>query len=90
MHKYLIENNIVHESWSPLGEGMKDLFNDPTLLSLAEKYNKTVPQIALHMKDNLDIFDFEFTAEEMEILRGLDQKRGIGGWPTSMDQELDY
>lgn len=21
MHKYLIENNIVHESWSPLGEG---------------------------------------------------------------------
>ena len=23
MHKYLIENNIVHESWSPLGEGMK-------------------------------------------------------------------
>ena len=108
MHKYLIENNIVHESWSPLGEGMKALFNDPTLLSLAEKYNKTVPQIALHllvqenimtipgstnplhMKDNLDIFDFEFTAEEMETLRGLDQKRGIGGWPASMDQELDY
>ena len=26
---------------------MKALFNDPTLLSLAEKYNKTVPQIAL-------------------------------------------
>lgn len=76
---------------------MKALFNDPTLLSLAEKYNKTVPQIALHcstnplhMKDNLDIFDFEFTAEEMETLRGLDQKRGIGGWPASMDQELDY
>ena len=21
MHKYLFENNIVHESWSPLGEG---------------------------------------------------------------------
>ena len=87
---------------------MKALFNDPALLSLAEKYNKTVPQIALHflvqenimtipgstnslhMKDNLDIFDFEFTAEEMETLRGLDQKRGIGGWPASMDQELDY
>ena len=87
---------------------MKALFNDPTLLSLAEKYNKTVPQIALnflvqenimtisgstnplHMKDNLDIFDFEFTAEEMETLRGLDQERGIGGWPASMDQELDY
>lgn len=43
MHKYLIENSIVHESWSPLGEGMKALFNDPTLLSLSEKYNKTVP-----------------------------------------------
>ena len=87
---------------------MKALFNDPTLLSLAEKYNKTVPQIALHFLvqenimtipkanstkhqlSNLDIFDFEFTAEEMETLRGLDQKRGIGGWPASMDQELDY
>lgn len=42
------------------------------------------------MKDNLDIFDFEFTAEEMETLRDLDQKRGIGGRPASMDQELDY
>ena len=75
---------------------------------MAEKYNKTVPQIALHflvqenimtipgstnplhMKDNLDILILNLLLKRWRHCVALDQKRGIGGWPASMDQELDY
>ena len=42
---YCKDKGIVLEAWSPLGRG--ELFSHPTLLALAEKYGKTVAQIAL-------------------------------------------
>ncbi|MGT2950383.1 2,5-diketo-D-gluconic acid reductase [Streptococcus cuniculi] len=42
---YCREKNIVIEAWSPLGRG--ELFTHPTMLALAEKYGKTVAQVAL-------------------------------------------
>lgn len=42
---YCREKGIVLEAWSPLGRG--ELFSHPTMLALAEKYGKSVAQIAL-------------------------------------------
>lgn len=42
---YCKEKGIILEAWSPLGRG--ELFEHPTMLALAEKYGKTVAQIAL-------------------------------------------
>ncbi|MER0123986.1 aldo/keto reductase [Streptococcus sp. ZJ93] len=42
---YCREKQIVIEAWSPLGRG--ELFTHPIMLSLAEKYGKTVAQVAL-------------------------------------------
>ncbi|MGT2800230.1 aldo/keto reductase [Streptococcus marmotae] len=42
---YCREKKIVIEAWSPLGRG--ELFTHPTMLALAEKYGKTVAQVAL-------------------------------------------
>ena len=42
---YCKDKGIVLEAWSPLGRG--ELFSHPTMLDLAEKYGKTVAQIAL-------------------------------------------
>lgn len=42
---YCRDKGIVLEAWSPLGRG--ELFSHPTMLALAEKYGKTVAQIAL-------------------------------------------
>lgn len=42
---YCKENGIALEAWSPLGRG--NIFTEPTLLTLAEKYNKTVAQICI-------------------------------------------
>lgn len=42
---YCREKNIILQAWSPLGRG--ELFSHPTMLALAEKYGKSVAQIAL-------------------------------------------
>lgn len=39
------ENDIVTQAWSPLGQG--NLWNDPSLLAIAQKHNKTVAQVIL-------------------------------------------
>lgn len=41
------ENNVQIESWAPFAEGKNDLFQDEVLLSIGEKYNKSVAQVVL-------------------------------------------
>jgi len=41
------ENNVQIESWGPFAEGKNDMFTNKLLLSIAEKYNKSVAQVIL-------------------------------------------
>ena len=41
------ENNVQIESWAPFAEGKNDLFQNEVLLSIGEKYNKSVAQVVL-------------------------------------------
>jgi 2,5-diketo-D-gluconate reductase A len=45
--KFLQENGVQMESWGPFAEGRNNIFNNELLVSLAEKYQKTVAQIIL-------------------------------------------
>ena len=45
VREFCRENGIAAEAWSPLGRG--SLFEDPTLLSIGEKYGKSVAQVIL-------------------------------------------
>lgn len=47
LHQYLADHQIVHEVWSPLGEGAGRLFNHPVLKDLAAKYDHTTAQVML-------------------------------------------
>ena len=42
---YCRAHSIIIEAWSPLGQG--ELFQHPTMQALAEKYQKTIAQVAL-------------------------------------------
>ena len=46
--KFLVENNVQIESWGPFAEGRNNLFQNEILLSIASKYNKSLPQVVLH------------------------------------------
>jgi diketogulonate reductase-like aldo/keto reductase len=45
--QFMKENNVQIQSWGPFAEGKNNLFQNGILVSIAEKYNKSVAQIVL-------------------------------------------
>ncbi|WP_169089053.1 aldo/keto reductase [Paenibacillus sp. PL91] len=45
--KFMKENNVQIESWAPFAEGKNNLFQNEALVSIAQKYNKSVAQVVL-------------------------------------------
>lgn len=45
--KLMQENHVQIESWAPFAEGRNNLFQNKVLLSLAEKYKKSIAQVVL-------------------------------------------
>ncbi len=53
--KFLQENNVQIESWGPFAEGKNNIFQNEKLLSIAEKYRKTVAQVILRWLTQRDV-----------------------------------
>ncbi|BBH19522.1 2,5-diketo-D-gluconic acid reductase [Paenibacillus baekrokdamisoli] len=45
--KFMKENNVQIQSWAPFAEGKNNLFQNEVLVSISEKYNKSVAQVVL-------------------------------------------
>ena len=46
-HDYMTTKGILTESWAPFAEGEKGLFQNPTLVEIANKYQHSVAQVVL-------------------------------------------
>ena len=86
------------QAWSPFAKGKNDFFENKVLVSIGEKYNKTVPQVALRfliqmnisvipkssnrnrMIENMKIFDFELSADDMNKIKALNEGKTLFGW----------
>lgn len=92
LNRYLKEEQIVLQSWYPLGgRDNKALMNEDIINKLAKKYNKSSAQIILrwhtkmgyvvipgaksenHIKENIDIFDFDLTEEDLKEIAKLNK-----------------
>jgi 2,5-diketo-D-gluconate reductase A len=47
VQKFLLENKVQIESWGPFAEGKNNLFKNELLLSIGNKYRKTIAQVVL-------------------------------------------
>jgi 2,5-diketo-D-gluconate reductase A len=45
--RYLRENNVQVEAWAPFAEGRNDIFKNELLLSIGQKYTKSMAQVIL-------------------------------------------
>ena len=84
--------------WSPIMKGQ--LLEVPLMMDLAEKYNKSIAQIALRwhiqkgiipipksshygrMTDNIDIFNFELSEEDIIKIDKLDRNETVSSIPS--------
>lgn len=93
--KEMIKRHVQIEAWAPFGEGRKDMFTNPVLVTIAQEHSKSVAQVILRwlmqrdvvavcksvhkerMAQNLDIFDFSLTEQDMEQIAALNVKNSL-------------
>lgn len=97
--RYLKENNIQPQAWSPIGRGKADFSSNKIINSIAEKYGVNAQKLSLrfliqrgvmplpwttsesHMKDNLELFNFEISEEDISLLSCMPQETWLGEHP---------
>lgn len=104
VHEWENKYGIAHQAYAPLGQGRaNEMFNEKTVVRIAEKYGKTPAQVLLRyqiendvivipksihgnrIKENINIFDFSLTNEEMAALAALDKNEPMIGNPERPD-----
>lgn len=83
---------VQMEAWAPFAEGRNNMFTNPELKAIGDRYGKTVAQVILRwlvqrgivplaksvkkerMQENINIFDFELSDEDMAVIAKMDKK----------------
>ncbi|RXJ64757.1 aldo/keto reductase [Halarcobacter anaerophilus] len=103
LRDYCKSKGIQIESYSPVARMDPKLIENPLLVNLSKKYNKTVPQIILRWNienkivtipksgtknriiENIDIFDFKLTSDEVEQINNLNEDYRVRYNPDTVD-----
>lgn len=91
--KFNQSEKITVEAWAPFAEGLNNIFTNPILKAIGNKYGKTTGQVILRwllqrgivvipksvhdarQKENIAVFDFQLSADDMKQIGSLDQKK---------------
>lgn len=67
MNKY----NVQAEAWAPFAEGRNDIFNNPTLKAIGDKYNKSIAQVIVRWLIQRDIVVLCKSANKTRIIENF-------------------
>ncbi|MCI1640539.1 MAG: aldo/keto reductase [Bacteroidales bacterium] len=72
-HEWLVKYGVQHEGYSPFGRGRMDgIYDNPVLVSIAEKYNKTPRQITLKYQLQCGVVIIPKSVHKARIIENLD------------------
>ena len=54
-HENMLNRGVAHEAWAPFGEGMQNMFSNPTLAQIGDAHGKSVAQVILRWLTQRDI-----------------------------------
>lgn len=54
-HEIMKKYGVQHESWGPFAEGRKDMFTNPAIKTIGEKYGKSIAQVILRFLIQSDV-----------------------------------
>lgn len=101
LQELLKQHGTAMQAWAPLAQGIGNIIEQPVLVTMGKKYQKTPAQIALRflvqrgisvipkskhehrLLENINIFDFQLTIEEMQEIRKLDTHKTLFAWTES-------
>ncbi|MEV5030238.1 aldo/keto reductase [Paenibacillus sp. LPE1-1-1.1] len=69
--KFMKENNVQIESWAPFAEGKNNLFQNEVLVSIAEKYNKSVAQVVLRWLSQREVVVIPKSARKERMIENF-------------------
>ena len=71
-HEIMSSYGVVHEAWSPFGEGEKDVFQNPVLTEIGNAYGKTAGQVILRALLQEDVIVIPKTVHKERMIENFD------------------
>ena len=68
---FMKENNVQIQAWGPFAEGKNNMFHNETLVSIAEKYNKSVAQVILRWLIQRDVIAIPKTVHKERMVENF-------------------
>lgn len=71
-HDIMKKYGVQHESWGPFAEGRKDMFTNPVIKAVSDKYSKSVAQVILRFLIQSDVVVIPKTTHKERMIENLD------------------
>lgn len=71
-HENMVELGVAHEAWAPFAEARNGIFENPSLLAVAEKHGRTVGQVVLRALIQSDVIVIPKTVRRERMEENFD------------------